>query len=144
MKQRIERLKEVVRETAAEMIVHELSDPRIGFCTVTRVELANDLSHCTVHVSVLGTAGEKSRTMHGLNDARGLIQKEIARHFKTRVTPHLSFKLDDTIEKSFAVMEKIKEARASDPDAGKSPESTEKNLQKKSDNPESSFDLSDE
>src|SRR6185295_18779158 len=130
MKQRIERLKEVIRETAAEVILHELTDPRIGFCTVTRVELADDLSHCTVHVSVLGEERDKLKTMHGLQDARGLIQKRVARHLKTRTTPHVKIELDETIERTFAVMEKIKEARASDSDAGKGSEEPSKKDEK--------------
>lgn len=142
MKQRIERLKEVIRETAAEVILHELSDPRVGFCTVTRVELADDLSHCTIHVSVMGDQKVKKLTMYGLQDARGLIQKRIAGHLKTRTTPHVKIELDESIEKTFAVMEKIREARASDPDGGKGegedePSKKDKNI---SDNVELSFD----
>jgi len=120
MKMRTERLKEVIREEAAETILQDLSDPRIGFCTVTRVDLTNDLSYCTIHVSVMGEPGVKSRTMHALNDARGLIQSKIAKRLKTRTTPHLTIELDDSIEKSFSVLEKIKEARTSDPDGGES------------------------
>ena len=105
MKLRTERLREVIRETAAEIILHELVDPRIGFCTVTRVELTHDLSHCSIFVSVLGSDGVKSRTMHGLTDARGLIQRAVAKQLKTRVTPHIDIKLDETIEKVFAVSE---------------------------------------
>ena len=135
MKLRTERLREVIRETAAEIILHELVDPRIGFCTVTRVELTHDLSHCSIFVSVLGSDGVKSRTMHGLTDARGLIQRAVAKQLKTRVTPHIDIKLDETIEKLFAVSEKIKEARASDSDGGKGPleseNEPEKKLQKK-------------
>ncbi len=120
MKMRTERLKELIREVSAEVILHELTDPRIGFCTVTRVELVDDLSHCTVFVSVLGGQGDKSKTMHGLADARGLIQRAIAKQMKTRTTPHVKLELDETIEKSFEIFERIKEARASDPDGGKS------------------------
>lgn len=118
MSMRNERLKEVIREEAAETITQGLSDPRIGFCTVTRVELTADLAYCTVHVSVLGDKGVKSRTMHALQDARGLLQSRIARRMKTRTTPHLTIELDESIERSFAILDKIKQARASDPDGG--------------------------
>ena len=79
MSLRIERLKEVIREEAAETITQDLSDPRIGFCTVTKIELSGDLAYCTVHVSVIGTAGVKSRTLKALKSARGLIQAKIAK-----------------------------------------------------------------
>lgn len=117
---RIERLKELIRETASEVILQDLTDPRLGFCTITGVDLTNDLAYCTIHVSVMGERGVKSKTMHALQDARGLIQSEIAGRMKTRVTPHVDVKLDESIERSFAMIEKIKQARASDPDGGKS------------------------
>lgn len=140
MKLRIERLREIIRETAAEVILHELTDPRIGFCTVTRVELADDLSHCDVFVSVMGPDNVKSRTMHGLTAASSVIQKRIAKHLKTRTTPHVNIELDETIEKSFAVAEKIRAARASDSDGGKAPDEPSKKEAEKSDNVESAFD----
>jgi ribosome-binding factor A len=115
---RNERLKEVIREEAAQTILHDLTDPRIGFCTVTHVELTNDMSYCTIHVSVMGDEGVKSRTMHGLKAARGLIQSRIAKRLKTRTTPHVTIELDESIEKSFAVLNKIKEARQTDSDGG--------------------------
>jgi ribosome-binding factor A len=119
MSVRNERLKEAIREEAAELILHELSDPRLGFCTVTGVELTRDLSYCTIHVSVLGEPGVKSRTIRALNDARGLFQSRIGDRMKTRTTPRVTIELDESIERSFSVMEKIREARASDSDAGK-------------------------
>jgi len=116
---RTERLKEVIREESAQAILHDLVDPRIGFCTVTRVDLTNDLSYCTIHVSVLGSDAEKRTTMAGLTNARGLIQARIAKRMKTRTTPHVTIELDESIEKSFSVISKIQEARATDTDAGK-------------------------
>jgi len=117
---RNERLKEVIREEAAETITQGLADPRIGFCTVTHISLTDDLSYCTVHVSVLGDRAVKSRTMHALQDARGLLQSRIARRMRTRTTPHVEVELDESIERSFVLLDKIKQARASDPDGGKS------------------------
>src|SRR5689334_4254630 len=119
MSLRIERLKEVIREEAAETITQDLSDPRIGFCTVTKIELSGDLAYCTVHVSVIGSDGEKTRTLKALKSARGLIQAKIAKRLKTRTTPHVEIVLDESLEKSFGVLEKIKQARASDSDGGK-------------------------
>src|ERR1041384_8432455 len=106
MKLRTERLKEVIREEAAETITQDLADPRLGFCTVTRVELTDDLAYCTVHVSVLGDRGVKSATMHALQSARGMIQVRIARRMKTRTTPHVQIELDESLERSFGLMEK--------------------------------------
>ncbi len=125
MRVRNERLKEVIREVAAELILHGLTDPRLGFCTVTKIDLTNDLSYCTIHVSVLGEPAVKSRTMHALQDARGLIQSHVADRMKTRVTPRVTIELDESIERSFSILNKIKEARASDTDGGTAPPQAE-------------------
>jgi ribosome-binding factor A len=123
MSLRNDKMKELIREEAAELILHGLTDPRLGFCTVTGVELTRDMSYCTIKVSVFGDDGVKSRTMHALKDASGLIQSHIGKRMRTRVTPRVTIELDDSIEKSFGVLEKIKEARSSDSDGGKVPSS---------------------
>jgi ribosome-binding factor A len=115
---RIERLKELIRVEAAELITSHLNDPRIGFCTVVGVELTADLSYAKIHVSVLGDEAQKRTTMRGLQDARGLIQRRIAGRMRTRTTPHVEIVLDESVERSFHILEKIREARASDPDHG--------------------------
>lgn len=119
---RIERLKKMIHEESADLITSHLNDPRIGFCTVTKVELTNDLAFATIYVSVFGDEAQKRTTLRGLEGARGLIQRHIATRMKTRTTPHVEIKLDESIERSFHILDKIKEARASDPDGGKSTE----------------------
>jgi ribosome-binding factor A len=118
---RIERLKELIREVAAKVILHELQDPRIGFCTVTRVDLAKDLSTAVVFVSILGDDNQKRTTYRGLKEATGVIQSRIAGAMHTRTTPRVTIAEDESIERSFRILEKIREARASDPDGGKGP-----------------------
>jgi ribosome-binding factor A len=119
---RIERLKEMIREESADLITSHLNDPRIGFCTVTKVDLTNDLAFATIYVSVFGDETQKRTTLRGLQGARGLIQRHIATRMKTRTTPHVEIRLDESIERTFQILDKIREARASDPDGGKSAE----------------------
>ena len=119
MSQRLDKLKELVREVAAQVILFELNDPRIGFCTITRADLTGDLSSAVVYVSILGDEAQKRTAMRGLKEARGLVQSRIAGAMKTRTTPQLSFELDESIEHAFRIAQKIKEARASDPDGGR-------------------------
>ena len=117
------RLTAVIKEKAAQIILFELKDPRLGFLTVTRVKLAPDLSTCRVFYSVIGTDGIKSRTRHALNDARGFIQRRIGQTLRTRLVPHLEFEYDESIEGAFRVSSILKELAAeralteTDPDA---------------------------
>ena len=119
MRIRVERIKALIQQITAEFILNELCDPRLGFCTVTKVDLTDDLSYAQIYVSVMGTEAEKRTTMRGLEDARGAIQKRIAQNLKTRTTPHVEVKLDESIDREFQIFEKIREARASDTDGGK-------------------------
>jgi ribosome-binding factor A len=91
---RLRRLQEQVKQRAAQVILHELKDPRLGFITVTRVDLSRDLSHAIVHWSVIGTEGEKSKSTHALEASRGFVQAAVAKIMGTRVTPRLQFQFD--------------------------------------------------
>jgi len=74
MGRRAERLAEEIREQVARMIASDLKDPRLGFITVTRVELAHDLGHARVHVGVLGSEAERQKSLAALQQASGFVR----------------------------------------------------------------------
>src|SRR5438105_9525286 len=100
---RLARVAEVVREVAAETILFELQDPRIKGVTVTRTEVAADLQHAKVYVSLMGTQKEQDLCMHGLRHSAGFIQSKLASRLKTRFTPVLHFIVDEGGKKSIEV-----------------------------------------
>jgi ribosome-binding factor A len=67
---------------------------------VTKIDLTPDFRYCKVYVSILGTPGEQSRVLHMLQDARGLVQRKVAKSLSTRVTPELTFIHDQSLDKS--------------------------------------------
>ena len=75
---RMRRINEVLREVIGAAIASELSDPRIGFVTVTSVETSPDLRAARVYVSVLGSEEEREATLEGLRSSHGVIQSKIA------------------------------------------------------------------
>lgn len=91
---RHERLADQIRIEVAEMIEGELRDPRIGFATVTRVELSPDLRHGRVLVSVLGGEESQAGTLQGLSSATGYVRREITRRLGLRRAPEIVFVLD--------------------------------------------------
>jgi ribosome-binding factor A len=97
---RTERLAHLIQKEVAEMIVRELKDPRIGFATITRVDLSADLHHAHVLVSVLGTEEARQDTLQGLTSAGGYIRHEIGHRLKLRRAPELTFALDHGAEES--------------------------------------------
>lgn len=113
---RHERIASFLREELAQLIHQELSDPRIGFVTVTRVKPTEDIKEAVVYVSVLGTEGEQRRAMRGLTAARGFLQQQLGRRHQWRNNPVLRFELDESIGKHMEIEALIRKAR--DDDAG--------------------------
>src|SRR6266581_765254 len=109
---RLARVAEVVREVAAETILFELQDPRIKGVTVTRTEVAADLQHAKVYVSLMGTQKEQDLCLHGLRHASGFVQAKLAARLKTRYTPVIRFVVDEGVKKSIEVTRLINEALA--------------------------------
>ncbi|MGH9352097.1 MAG: 30S ribosome-binding factor RbfA [Terriglobia bacterium] len=97
---RIERLADQIRVEIAKMITEDLNDPRIGFATVTRVELGADLQHARVRVSVLGGEPAGQSTLKGLNSAAGYVRRELSRWLRLRRTPEVEFLIDHGPEES--------------------------------------------
>jgi ribosome-binding factor A len=110
---RLARVAEVIREVAAETILFELQDPRIKNVTVTRAEVAADLQHAKVYVSIMGTPKEQDLCLHGLQHSAGFIQSKLGSRMKTRFTPALKFVLDEGVKKSLEITRILKEAQAS-------------------------------
>src|ERR1700722_10224701 len=111
MKQpRFPRVAEVIREVASETILFELQDPRIKNVTVTRAEVAADLQHAKVFVSVMGNQKEQELCMHGLRHSAGFVQAKLAKRLQTRFTPVLNFVLDQGVKNSIEIARLIKEA----------------------------------
>lgn len=99
---RMRRINEVLREVIGAAI-GELSDPRIGFVTVTSVETSPDLRAARVHVSVLGSAQEREATLEGLRSSHGVLQSKIAAETRMKRTPTLTFHYDETVEQGMRI-----------------------------------------
>jgi ribosome-binding factor A len=99
---RMRRINEVLREVIGAAI-GELSDPRIGFVTVTSVETSPDLRAARVHVSVLGSEQEREATLEGLRSSHGVLQSKIASETRMKRTPTLTFHYDETVEQGMRI-----------------------------------------
>lgn len=88
---------EVIREILAETIARDLSDPRLGFITLTDVEASPDFAAARVYFTTL-TAAQREPSLKALESARGVLQGRVGRELRTRHTPHLEFVYDETQE----------------------------------------------
>ena len=106
---RIERLQEVIKQRVSQIVQFELSDPRIGIVTITKIKLSKDMSECVVYYSTLGSPQDRSKCKHALDHSTGFIQREVAHILHTRVTPHLTFIFDPSIEGSARISAMLRE-----------------------------------
>ena len=96
---RTDKIASVIRHAVQDVITRGLGDPRIrGLVSITHVDVTSDLAEAKVHVSVLPQKHE-DLTMHGLQDAAGHIQHEIAPAITARRLPRLRFVKDDSLKK---------------------------------------------
>jgi ribosome-binding factor A len=109
IRRRSERLAEEIREEVARMIASELKDPRLGFVTVTRVELAHDLGYVKVHVGVLGSEAEREKSLVALRSAAGFIRRELGRRLRVHHTPEIDFRYDKGLDATDRVARLLQE-----------------------------------
>lgn len=106
---RARRLAELVKEEIAQMLQRGLKDPRIGFVSVTGVEVSPDLGHIKVYLSPYGDEETKRQTMAGLESARGFIRSELGQRLRLRHTPELELIADDSIERGARIIALLNE-----------------------------------
>ncbi|MDI3298160.1 MAG: 30S ribosome-binding factor RbfA [Bacillota bacterium] len=97
------------RELSA--ILRELKDPRIGFVSITGVEVSPDLRHARVFVSVLGGPETEAATMEGLRRSQGYIRGEVTRRLRLRLAPELEWVPDHSIERGVRIAKLIRDVR---------------------------------
>jgi ribosome-binding factor A len=115
MTRRTERLNDQLREEISDLVQRELKDPRIGgLVTITEVDVAPDLSHAKVFVSVLGTEEERESTLRALDAAAHFLQRELRRRLTIRRMPELEFVRDDSIAHGAKILDLIEQTRESD------------------------------
>src|SRR6266700_2224479 len=95
---RPERVAEAIRQTVAAFLTGSVRDPRVGFVTVTAVEVSADLTHARVRVSVMGSDEDKAKSLEGLTSAARFLRAQLAKELPLRVPPELRFELDRGLE----------------------------------------------
>jgi ribosome-binding factor A len=105
---RQQRVAEEIQRRASQFIREELKDPRLGFLTITGVDVNSDLTHAVLHVSVMGSETEQRQTMAALQRAKGLVKRDIGDWLRIRTTPDIAFKLDTSLERGARILQLMK------------------------------------
>ena len=98
MSRRTEQVAEAIKENVSILIQRELKDPRLGFVTVTRVEVTPDLKQAKVFFSVIGDAEVRKQSLLVLKHASGFLRRELSHQLTIRYTPILFFEFDQALE----------------------------------------------
>ncbi|MGH7862100.1 MAG: 30S ribosome-binding factor RbfA [Candidatus Dormibacteraceae bacterium] len=107
-----------VREEIMEIIRRDLKDPRIGFVSLTGIRMSPDLRSARIRVSVLGDEKAQADSLAGLRSARGLIRRELGRRLQNlKFAPELRFELDQSIEYSARISQRLREVLPPSSDA---------------------------
>lgn len=109
MSRRSERLAAEIRDALSLLISRSLKDPRLGFVTVTRVELSADLRYAKVLVSVLGSEEQRRDSLKALRSAAGFLRREIGQRIRMRRVPELDVRHDAGLDATQRVAELLRE-----------------------------------
>lgn len=114
MTRRTKQVGELLREELDDIIRKEVKDPRIGFMSITRVEVPPDLRSARVFVSVLGTDEEREKTLAALRSGAGFIRFHLKPRLRMRQIPELDFRDDRSMEYAQQISETLREVRERD------------------------------
>ena len=117
MTRRTERIGEQIRGELARLLREEVTDPRVGLVTLTRIDVAPDLSHAKIYWCSLdsvphgraGAAHASSDTAKGLASAAGFLRSQLARALPTKRVPELRFVHDESLEAGAETLRLLKE-----------------------------------
>jgi len=112
---RIRKVNEAIREVLSHHVTEGLSDPRIGFVTLTAVETSSDLAHARVFLTILGPRKKRAEALEGLRSARGVLQAHLGRELHMKRTPTLEFVYDESIDHGMKMDALIDRATADGP-----------------------------
>jgi len=87
-----------IQQEISMMLSRNMKDPRLGFVTVTGVDLSLDLRHAKVYVSAMGSEQQKAETMEALKHAVGWIRHELGQRLRLRFVPEVVFRTDTSLD----------------------------------------------
>jgi ribosome-binding factor A len=111
---RARKLADRIKVIIAKRLERGLRDPRLGFVTITDVQVTGDLQHASVFYTVYGTDQEREDTAAALKAATGLLRTEVGKNITSRLTPSLEFILDAIPENAKHIESLLREARERD------------------------------
>jgi ribosome-binding factor A len=111
---RPDKVSHAIKKEVSLIIHDELKDPRLGFVTITDVEMTPDLREARIYFSVLGKEEEHKNTKEALDSALGFIRRLIGQRIKLRFVPEISFREDRSSEYGARIEEILNQIKEKD------------------------------
>ncbi|WP_328292027.1 30S ribosome-binding factor RbfA [Kineococcus sp. NBC_00420] len=111
---RARKLADRIKVIVADALEKRVKDPRLGFLTITDARVTNDLQHATLFYTVFGSDEEKQGTALALESAKGVLRSEVGKRTGIRLTPTLTFTLDEVPETATQIQDLLKVAAEQD------------------------------
>jgi ribosome-binding factor A len=109
MSRRTEQVGQEIQRVLSEVLEFELKDPRVGFATITSVNVTPDLQRANINVSVLGEDAERRETLRALERAKGFLRKRVGEELSLRQVPELKLHLDTSLDHALRIGELLNE-----------------------------------
>lgn len=106
---RADRLAAWIRTEVSDILHRKVADPRLRFCSITRVILTEDLKHAQIYVSDYGDAVKQPDVKRGMEAATRFIRGELGKRLHTRSVPEIAFHYDESLKQGDRVLERLKE-----------------------------------
>lgn len=111
---RLNRVNEELKKEISRIFTFELKNSKVtGLLSVTKVKITPDFKYAKVYVSILNSKSI-GKTMEGLKESSGFIRSQIAKNINLRVTPELTFEIDDSLEYGAKIDKILKEINNKD------------------------------
>jgi len=111
---RSDRVGDLLLQVVSELLVREVSDPRIGAVTLTGADVSSDLRHAKIYFNVLTGSADKKEALKGLKSASGFIRGRAGKALKLRLVPTIEFVYDDTEERARRIDELLEKKKKED------------------------------
>lgn len=96
--QRSQRVAEVIHQEVSRLIQFELKDPRLGFVTITAVDVSKDVQHAKIYFTVIGDEQARKDSGRALESGAGFIRRQLGRVLRLRTIPEIQFLYDKSID----------------------------------------------
>lgn len=108
---------ETIHKEISQLLIRGLKDPRIGFVTLTAVDVTSDLRHAKIFYTVIGDEQSRKDSAAGLMSSTSYIRQQLGRQLRLRYIPEIVFEYDGSVEYGNRIEDLLREVNPGDDDS---------------------------